>query len=233
MNKNMFFVAGTDTEVGKTLVTTALMSACSGEVLGIKPVAAGAGYESLEDETNLQNDDARALLQYCRPLLTYNEVNPYCFKQAIAPHIAAKINNRLVTVSKLVDHCQKIFSANRATIFIEGAGGWRVPLNDSEYLSDLPKQLNIPVILVVGLRLGCINHTLLTYEAIENDGLTLAGWVANCLSLNMDEENQNIETLKEKLSSVAFLGKIPYLSNPIAQAASSYLKSEKIFNFLA
>ena len=232
MNKNTFFVTGTDTEVGKTLVTAALMSACSGEVLGIKPVAAGAGYETLEGETVLQNDDAKTLLKYCRPPLKYNEVNPYCFKEAIAPHIAAKINNKLVTVSTIVDHCRKISSANRATIFIEGAGGWRVPLNDNEYLSDLPKQLNIPVILVVGLRLGCINHTLLTYEAIENDGLTLAGWVANCLSSNMDEENQNIETLKEKLSSIAFLGKIPYLSNPTAEEASSYLKPEKIINSL-
>ena len=145
----------------------------------------------------LRNDDALLLQRYCSIALTYEQINPVALRAAVAPHLAAALESRRLSVQRLTGFAQAIFMERADVTVVEGAGGWRVPLNQSEYLSDLPKILQLPVVLVVGVRLGCLNHALLTAEAIEADGLRLAGWVANHLSADMPMAVDNVATLRD------------------------------------
>lgn len=225
MAKNMmaktFFVTGTDTDAGKTLVACALLSLAKRSGLttaAVKPVAAGC--EKVGD--SLRNADALALQAQCNPALLYEQINPVAFLPAIAPHIAAQQSGREITVNRLVGLCRGVTYGRAALTVIEGAGGWRVPLNTRETLADLARELNHPIILVVGMKLGCINHALLTYEAIVRDGLVVAGWVANCVQPHMDVLEQNLATLIQRLPAPC-LGVVPHLTPATAEAAAEHL----------
>jgi len=218
--RKIFFVTGTDTDAGKTLVTCALLKAAATAgytTVAMKPVAAGA----INTDQGLRNEDAVLLQSASTIQLPYEQVNPICFPQAIAPHIAAQSSGKRVKVERLAGFCQGILLKRANLTLIEGAGGWRVPLNEREFLSDLVKQLNIPVILVVAMRLGCLNHALLTAEAIARDGLQLAGWVANRIDPNMQCYEENRDTLSSAFDG-PLLAEIPFFSSipdPVQAAA--------------
>ena len=211
--RKSFFITGTDTDAGKTLVCCALLKAAAlagYSTAAIKPVAAGASMTA----GGLRNQDALLLQAASTFQLPYEQVNPVCFSQAMAPHIAAKKNNKRLPVERLAGFCRGVMMHRANLTLIEGAGGWRVPLNDQEYMSDLVKQLKIPVILVVGMKLGCLNHALLTAEAIYRDGLHIAGWVANRLDPDMVCYEENRDTLQAQLAT-QLLGEIPFLPSPV------------------
>ena len=195
--KAAFFVTGTDTDVGKTYVACKLIQdyvAQGYKVVGMKPVAAGG---ELVDGKWL-NDDVLKLETASNVKAPLELTNPYSFKEAIAPHIAAE----KAGVEIKIDVIQQAFKrlADMADIVIvEGAGGFLVPINDKESMADLAVALNIPVILVVGMKLGCINHTLLTADAIQARNLTLHGWVANQIEAKMPFLDENIATLTQKM----------------------------------
>ncbi|HCJ28195.1 MAG TPA: dethiobiotin synthase [Pseudomonas sp.] len=209
-----FFVTGTDTEVGKTTIAAGLLHAARQSGLSTaaaKPVASGC--EMTTD--GLRNSDALALLGECTLSMRYEAVNPFAFEPAIAPHLAAREAGVDLSVARLADPVRQMLALQADFSLVEGAGGWRVPLVGGETLSDLAMQLGLPVILVVGVRLGCINHALLSAEAIERDGLRLAGWVANIVDPSTSRLEENLATLAERLSAPC-LGRVPRLvaANP-------------------
>ena len=208
MAKKAFFITGTDTNVGKTLIASGLLVAANNMGLttaALKPVAAGCE----KNDAGLRNSDALLLQSVITEPMAYEQINPIALAAAIAPHIAAQQEKRLLSADRLAGFCRG--SLNQANVtLIEGAGGWRVPLNPSETLADLARILRLPVILVVGVRLGCINHALLTVEAIRNDGLTLAGWVANCVDADMPALQENIQSLAARIPAPC-LGVVPWL----------------------
>lgn len=193
--KGTYFVTGTDTEIGKTWVSCRLLEQASkagGRCYGLKPVAAGG------DDTpeGLRNEDALQLMAASSVKLDYDVVNPVLLKAAIAPHIAAEEEKRRLSAARLAGYVRGAVMSNEADlVLVEGAGGWRVPLNDRESMSDLASELNYPIILVVGMRLGCINHALLTAQSIAALNLRLVGWVANDLGDPMPRLEENIATL--------------------------------------
>ena len=220
MAKHAFFITGTDTDAGKTLVATGLLAAARARGLstaGLKPVAAGCE----ATEQGLRNSDALLLQAQTSIDLYYEQINPVALASPIAPHIAAQQEKRNLSADRLAGFCRSSLRLADFTL-VEGAGGWRVPLNPSETLADLARVLQLPVILVVGMRLGCINHALLTAEAIRNDGLQLAGWVANLRDADMPVLQENIDTLKARLPAPC-LGVVPVLQNPSAELAAEHL----------
>jgi dethiobiotin synthetase len=218
---NIYFVTGTSTGVGKTEVCVGLLEAATESgmsTLAIKPIASG----SEMTPQGLRNDDAVALRHAMSMPLSYQQVNPYAFKPAIAPHIAAQQAGVTLDVDRLARHCRELGEYHPDLTIIEGAGGWRVPLNDQELYSDLPRRLGIPVILVVNMQLGCINHALLSCEAIHNDGLRLAGWVANCTTQEMSFYQDNLLILKSKISA-PLLGEVPFRSSYDATTETKHI----------
>ncbi|MFN3579433.1 MAG: dethiobiotin synthase [Pseudomonas sp.] len=216
-----YFVTGTDTEIGKTTVACGVLHAA--RQLGLstaaaKPVAAGCSHTA----EGLRNDDALALQAQCDPALAYELINPISLEAAIAPHIAAQEESVPLTVELLAGGCLQVFDRHAQLTLVEGAGGWRVPLNDEQTLADLAVDLQLPVILVVGMRLGCINHALLSAEAIAADGLKLAGWVANQVDPDMSRPAENLATLRQQLKA-PFLGFVPWMSEPSAEAIAAHL----------
>ena len=231
---NCYFIAGTDTDVGKTLVATGLLAAAARKgvtTLAIKPVAAGCENTS----EGLRNDDALKLQAQMSVELDYEQVNPVALQPPVAPHIAAAQCGQSLNLQPLVEHCRNVLEGFAGFALIEGAGGWRLPLNDAEYLSALPKLLGVPVILVVGMKLGCLNHALLTLEAIERDGVRLAGWVANQIDQDMNCFEENLAALKSRIGA-PLLGVVPALcksvegsgSCTIALQAASFLAIEEL-----
>ena len=213
-----YFVTGTDTEVGKTAVACALLEAanqCGLKTAAIKPVAAGCDDQG-------RNDDALQLQQAMSVAMPYEQVNPVALQAAIAPHIAAAREGRTLQVSRLAGLCRGVMLGGADMVLIEGAGGWRVPLGPRETLADLAKELRVGVILVVGMRLGCINHALLTAEAIARDGLHLAGWVANQPGERMKSHEENLDTLL-RLMPAPLLGEVPVLTPFSATRAAEYI----------
>ncbi len=216
-----FFVTGTDTEIGKTTVAAGLLHAAKLAGLSTaaaKPVASGCVLTA----DGLRNDDALALLGECTVALRYEEVNPLAFEPAIAPHLAAREVGVLLDVAALQGPVQAILDKRADFTLIEGAGGWRVPLAGQATLSDVAIALKLPVILVVGVRLGCINQALLTAEAILRDGLPLAGWVANLVDPQISRLEDNLATLAERLPAPC-LGYLPRLADASPAAVCSYL----------
>ena len=216
-----FFVAGTDTDAGKTLVASGLLEAANRQGLStvaIKPVAAGCE----QTEQGLRNSDALILQQVMSASLPYEQVNPIALEPPIAPHIAAQQIGKSLRVAQLAGFCRGVMMQPSDFLIIEGAGGWRVPLNDRETLADLAKELQMPVILVVGMKLGCISHALLTVEAIQRDGLPLAGWVANRIDPDMRCYEENLATLKSLIPSY-FLGEVPHLPEANAKSSADHL----------
>ena len=217
-----YFIAGTDTDVGKTTIAAGLLHAARLAGLSTaagKPVASGCA----KTPEGLRNADALALMAECSVGLTYSEVNPVAFEPAIAPHIAAREAGVALTVPSLLAPMRHVLAKGAQFTLIEGAGGWRVPLAGQDNLSDLAQALDLPVILVVGVRLGCISHALLTAEAIAQDGLQLAGWVANIIDPKTSRLEENLATLAERLPAPC-LGRVPTLKSPTASAVAEYLQ---------
>lgn len=221
----IYFVTGTDTDCGKTLVSSALLYRAKHQldnvdVFGLKPIASGCKVTN----AGLRNSDALSLIQNSNLSLEYKQVNPFSFEPAIAPHIAAKQIGCKLTISgisqALSPVTDRVDSADLC--LIEGAGGWRLPLGDGQFLSSYVKQHDYGVILVVGVKLGCLNHAILTQEAIVADGLTIVGWVANIVDSATAHIDENISTLETELNAPC-LGVIPNLSQPTAKMASKYL----------
>ncbi|MEJ2454268.1 MAG: dethiobiotin synthase [Candidatus Thiodiazotropha sp.] len=205
------FITGTDTGCGKTEVTLGLMQALQqrGErVLGMKPVASGAE----RTELGLRNEDALRIQAQCSSELAYERVNPYAYEPPIAPHLAAESSGHPIDLSRIAEVYHGLaLAADR--VVVEGVGGWSVPLDGKRAtVADMALRLELPVILVVGLRLGCINHALLTEVAIRQSGVRLLGWVANQVEPGMVSIEGSIETLRQRLS-VPCLGLVPHLDH--------------------
>lgn len=223
-----YFVTGTDTEIGKTTIAAGLLHAARQMGLSTaaaKPVASGCTVTA----DGLRNDDALALLGECSLPLAYDEVNPLAFAPAIAPHLAAREAGVKLDVASLLGPVRKVLDRGADFTLVEGAGGWRVPLAGRESLADLAVALGLPVILVVGVRLGCINHALLTAEAIERDGLRLAGWVANIVEPRTSRLEENLATLSERLPAPC-LGRVAHLSEVTPAAVAGYLELAALLN---
>jgi len=201
-----FFVTGTDTEVGKTVAACALLALARRQghtTLGLKPVAAGCDADG-------HNEDALALRAQSTVEVTYATTNPIALHDPIAPHIAAARAGLCLQTDAIAAHCRAQLT-QADLVVIEGAGGWRVPLAETgPTLADVAVALGLPVILVVGMRLGCINHALLTAEAIARDGLQLAGWIANQPGLRMNCHDDNVATLTARLGA-PLLGELGFL----------------------
>ncbi len=224
--QKQFFVTGTDTEVGKTLVSATLLHQAGIKGLttaALKPVAAGCAMT----EEGLCNEDALRLKAHMTANMSYEQVNPIAFKPAIAPHIAAAQVNQRLTSRQLVAACKPVLESDYEFTVVEGAGGWQVPLNPHETLADFVTALQLPVILVVGLRLGCINHALLTVESIKNAGVSLDAWVANQLDPDMPVVQENLATLAHRLNAPC-LGHIPYLHRCEPNYAAEFLNIDKL-----
>jgi len=211
LNENIkgIFVTGTDTEIGKTFCSVLLMQALQQRgrrIAGMKPVASGGFYQ----QQRLVNDDALQLLQQSDQEHPYELVNPYVFEPPIAPHLAARQAGQEIEAQKI----QSAFAQLQATsdmVVVEGVGGWRVPLSDSLSVSDLPTLLDLPVVLIVGMKLGCLNHALLTVESIQQQGANLLGWIANRIDPGFDYHNDNLKTLESRLDAPC-LAQIPHYS---------------------
>lgn len=203
-----YFVTGTDTGVGKTLVSAALLRALRGQglaVAGMKPVASGAARTA----GGLRNEDALALAAESSRPWPYETINPYCFEPAIAPHIAAAEAGVEIRLEP-IEQAFRSLQAGSDTVVVEGAGGFLVPLGSRLSFADLPGALGLGVILVVGLRLGCLNHALLTVEAISSRNLDLVGWVGNKIDPCFDRLAANLDVLLGQVPAPC-LGVIPSL----------------------
>jgi dethiobiotin synthetase len=214
---NSVFVTGTDTDVGKTRISVAIIELLQRQgkrVAAMKPIASGC--ELTID--GLRNDDAVQLSQQANVDLPYQLINPYAFEPAIAPHIAAGQVNATIEVAVIKQNFDLIQQQSDAVV-VEGAGGWLVPLNQTETMADLAISLDLPVILVVDIRLGCINHALLTVTAIESTGLKLQGWIANNFGQN-PESIDIVETLTQRIWAPC-LGYVPRLEDN--ESAADYL----------
>ena len=228
MAKRSFFVAGTDTDAGKTIAAAGLLAAANSKGLssmGLKPIAAGC--ERTED--GLRNSDALMLQKAASIELAYEQVNPIAFEPAIAPHIAAQQEQRMLSADRISAMCRGTLMKPADFAIIEGAGGWRVPLSHRETMAHIPKQLNIPVILVVGVKLGCINHALLTAESIARDGLRLAGWIANSVDPDMACFEQNVTTIASMLRA-PLIATIPFLDDPSPENVASFIDIDSLLD---
>jgi dethiobiotin synthetase len=199
LNPRGVFVAGTDTGIGKTHASVALLRAyraqgCS--AIGMKPIASGCR----ETAEGLRNDDAAALIGASEPMPAYELCNPYALPLAIAPHLAARDAGIEIALETIIDAYRKL-AARADRVVVEGVGGWAVPLSDTMMQADLVRALGIPVLLVVGLRLGCINHALMSVRTVLADGCELAGWIANRIDPAMASAEANIDTLRERISA--------------------------------
>ena len=224
------FVTGTDTEIGKTLVSCAILHTlveAGVRACGMKPVAAGAVLR----DGDWHNDDADSLIAAGNVCMLSTLTTPYLLKEAAAPHIAAGLEDVVIDAVTILAAYTEIAAASDAVV-VEGVGGFRVPLSDGFDTADLAQQLGLPVVLVIGLRLGCISHALLTAEAIIARGLVLAGWVANERDASMRFADENIEALLLRIPA-PLLGRVPRLARPTAAAAAAYLEFTSLPNWPA
>jgi len=222
------FVAGTDTEIGKTLTSSAMLYALSRSgvrTCGMKPVAAGAVMKN----GRLHNDDADQLAEAGNVSLPQELTTPFMLREPAAPHIAAELEGRKIDPVPILAAYLEIAALTDATV-VEGVGGFRVPLTDAYDTADMAQQLALPVVLVVGMRLGCINHALLTVEAIQARGLKLVGWVANTLDLEFNFADENIAALEARIPA-PLLGRVPRLAKATASAAAEYLDFTSLPNW--
>lgn len=197
------FVTGTDTGVGKTYISCLLLHALAARnmaVVGMKPIAAGC--------ENGQWRDVELLRFASNVDVPLHDLNPYALQTPIAPHIAARQEGVAIEIEH-IKQCYDRLARNAEVVVVEGAGGFLVPINVLETTADLAKALDRPVILVTGMRLGCINHALLTVQAIKHAGLCLAGWVANCIDPGMQAQEENIVALQQRIDA-PLLGCVPF-----------------------
>jgi dethiobiotin synthetase len=206
---NTWFVTGTDTEIGKTFASCDLLrhlASAGFRVAGLKPVASGCEMTV----RGLRNEDARALMAAANVALPYDQVNPYAFEPAIAPHIAAGQARVRIDPERAA---RSLEGLEADWVLVEGAGGWNIPLGDSLLLKHLAGAFTRQVLLVVGMRLGCINHALLSAQQIVRDGFELVGWVANSVDPDMLEIDANLATL-DALMPAPRLGVLPWAPDP-------------------
>lgn len=214
-----YFITGTDTHVGKTLISCALLHAFAEQglrVVGMKPIAAGSNADE-------QHEDVKKLRAASNILASLGQINPYLFVQPIAPHIAARNSGVRIEIARILQSYHEL-AAQADVVIVEGVGGFCVPINERETSAELAQQLALPIILVVGMRLGCLNHALLTLSAIEACGLKCAGWVANVLDANMLALDENIEALQQRINA-PLLGVVPWhhTQNPEMEWAANKL----------
>ncbi len=212
-----YFITGTDTGVGKTLISCALLHGFAAQgkrVVGMKPVAAGCADGG-------QHEDVRQLRAASNVLASGGQINPYCFMQPVAPLLAAQFTGVGISFARILESFLEL-NAQAEVVIVEGVGGFRVPLNPGQDSADLAVQLGLPVILVVGMRLGCLNHALLTAEAIAARGLTLAGWVANVPDEGMAMLNESIAALRQRITA-PLLGVVPKQAQPDAREVTTLL----------
>ena len=215
-----YFVAGTDTDVGKTFVSVELLEDFKKQgktTVAMKPVAAGVNADG-------RNEDALELMGAMTAELPYRQVNPVCFEPAIAPHIAAEQVDKRVTAERLAGFAAGLAMSVNDILLVEGAGGWLCPLNNKETIADFAIRLKAPVILVVGMRLGCLNHALLSVAAIRAAGLPIAGWVANCIDPEMLNLTENIVSLQQRIPAPC-LGVVPQCKQ---KGAETYLNLDPL-----
>jgi len=221
------FVTGTDTGVGKTRVAVALIRALRAQgmrVAAMKPVSAGSALQKDSDPLRAEarvesyapgelNEDVVALLQAANVTVDIRDVNPYAFAPAIAPHIAAQQAGVQIELEVIAEAYARLAAASDVVV-VEGAGGWRVPLNEREDMADLAQRLGLSVVLVVGMRIGCLNHALLAAESIAHRHLSWAGWVGNAIDPDMACQAENFAALRARLP-VPCLGIHSYQPNPV------------------
>ena len=215
-----YFITGTDTGVGKTCVSLALMRAFKlqdNKVAGMKPVSAGC----IRTDKGLRNDDAIQLQNESSIEIPYSSVNPYAYEPPIAPHIAAQEAGEKIELDTITA-CYNEIAKQSDIVIVEGAGGWLVPISGTETMADVAVRLQLPVILVVGMQLGCLNHALLSVASIKASELTLAGWIANHASKHMEKSQKNIDSLTHRISA-PLLGVIPHRTNGTAEHTSLHL----------
>ena len=218
-----FFITGTDTNIGKTAITCSLIAKCIEEGFragGMKPVAAGCHIEN----GYMISDDVKKIIEVSNVDLNIKEINPYSFEPPIAPHISFKSNEIDIN---LIKKYLRSFENKMDYLFIEGVGGYAVPLTKTFTTADLVENLDIPVILVVGMKLGCINHALLTVESILNKKQKLCGWVANRIDGDMQAYEENFSFLKEKIKAPC-LGEVPYFKDFDPYKASKFFDINKL-----
>jgi len=223
------FITGTDTDSGKTLVTLGLMHALQQKGLrvnGMKPVAAGVS----EIDSEAVNEDAQLIRLQSSRQLPYELVNPHLFEPAIAPHIAAQQVDRTIDFKPVKAAFYEIEKQSELVV-VEGAGGWLVPLNEQQDVADIAVHMNLPVILVVGLKLGCINHARLSMQAIQARGCRVMGWVGSQIDPEMMNVDENIKTLKQYLP-VQCLGVVPWLEERDTETVAGYIDSEALIDLV-
>lgn len=206
--QHRYFIAGTDTEIGKTTIAVGLIAALNArgyKTAACKPIAAGC----IETEMGWCNEDALKLKNSVNTTMSIEHINPIALRSPVVAHVAAEKEGIELTVNDLIARCQPALTYQADYFFIESIGGWHVILNEKETMADFVRALDLPVILVVGIRLGCINHSLLTVRAMQHDGVKLAGWVANCVDETMLSLDENIATL-EKYIPAPLLTVVPY-----------------------
>ena len=220
-----YFITGTDTNIGKTAITCSLIAKLTEEgfcVGGMKPVAAGCHIEN----GHMISDDVKKIAEVSNVDININEINPYQFEAPIAPHISFKKNKKEIDIH-LIKKYLRSFENKMDYLFIEGVGGYAVPLTENFSTANLIEALNIPIILVVGVKLGCINHALLTVESILNKKQKLSGWVANRIDGHMLAYDENVSFLKENIKAPC-LGAVPYLKNFDPYRASKFIDIAKL-----
>jgi len=221
------FITGTDTDCGKTQVALGLMAALQARglsVVGMKPIASGCQ----PGQDGPRSTDALALLAQGSRTVSYALANPYALAPPIAPHIAAGQAGLSIELGPIVAAYQAL-AEEADWVVVEGVGGWRVPLGPTLSVSDLPEALNLPVVMVTGMRLGCINHSLLTAESIRARGARLAGWVANQIDPAMLAREQNLATLAALIDAPC-LGLVPHLADPTPNAVAAHLKIDRLLS---
>ena len=228
MKQKAVFITGTDTGIGKTFYSCKLLQALNAagcSTLAMKPVAAGA----VKEQDILRNEDAIKLQQAASIKISYKEVNPYCFPLAVSPHIAAADAGSIIELEYAYDQFLKLYG-KADVLLVEGVGGWQVPLNDTQTVANLAARFQIPVVMVVGIRLGCINHALLTASSIQQLSVPFAGWVANILEPDMQALRENILTLQQIISA-PLLDVIQYQADNSSQNIDS-VKTRWLLNQL-
>lgn len=222
-----YFITGTDTNIGKTLVSAAMVHALAlrgKKVLGMKPVATGC----IRTDQGLRNEDAEMLMQYSNVSLPYDVINPYAYELPVSPNLAVKHSkSEAITMDKILAAYDQA-CAVADWVIVEAVGGWMVPFNDTQTVEDMAKAIGLPVILVVGTRLGCINHAMLTMNRINESGVEVAGWVANIMERNVDLLPEVIDSLRVRLG-VPLLGIIPPYRHLNLDHVINHLSHERLF----
>ena len=223
------FITGTDTGIGKTYVTLSLMEAFKEQgykVAGMKPIASGAARK----HEQLKNEDAESILQCCSESTAYELINPAVYELPVSPHIAARQTGHEINLSEIENSYKQLASKNEVVI-VEGVGGWRVPISEEQNMVDLVRLLGLPVIMVVGLKLGCLNHAILTAETIKTDGLNMVGWISNRVEEDYIFPEESLKTLKNTLESPC-LGDLPFDNGSVVKNQSQSLNMSLISNSL-